>query len=223
YFHDIGMFFKSVYFVENQGRENRHDRLSPSMSALILISHVKEGVDLAREHKLPGEIIELIAQHHGTSLIRYFYEKAKAAKGDAAEPREEAFCYPGPKPQTREAGILLLADITEATSRTLPDTSAGRLAGLVERVVQSAFADGQLDECNLTLKDLGRIQAAFLRVLAGIHHHRVTYPGGPPAPPEKKGAQNGGVHPKPAKAGAARLAGSAAPGGSGPHKPPGGP
>ena len=216
YFHDIGKIFKPEYFIENQGRENRHDRLSPNMSALILISHVKEGIELAREHKLPQEIIDMIAQHHGTSLIRYFYEKAKATKaGD--EPREEAFCYPGPKPQTRETGILMLADIVEASSRTLPDTSPGRLTALVERAVQTAFADGQLDECNLTLRDLGRIQAAFLRVLAGIHHHRVTYPGQPA--PEKKGAPNGGVHPKPAKAVQGRLAGSTAAGGSNPGKP----
>ena len=218
YFHDIGKIFKPEYFIENQGRENRHDRLSPNMSALILISHVKEGVELAREHKLPQEIIDMIAQHHGTSLIRYFYEKAKGAKsGD--EPREEAFCYPGPKPQTRETGILMLADIVEASSRALPDSSPGRLSALVERAIQTAFADGQLDGCNLTLKDLGRIQAAFLRVLAGIHHHRVTYPGQPTAP-EKKGAPNGGVYPKPAKAGQGRLAGSAAAGGSNPLKPP---
>ena len=218
YFHDIGKIFKPEYFIENQGRENRHDRLSPNMSALILISHVKEGAELGREHKLPEEIIGLIAQHHGTSLIRYFYEKAKSAKG-GGEPREEAFCYPGPKPQTREAGLLMLADIVEASSRTLPDTSPGRLSALVERAVQSAFADGQLDDCNLTLKDLSRIQAAFLRVLAGIHHHRVTYPGQPA--PEKRGGPNGGIHPKPAKAGApARLAGFTAAGGGGPGKPP---
>lgn len=217
YFHDIGKIFKPEYFIENQGRENRHDRLTPNMSALILISHVKEGAELGREHKLPQEIIDMIAQHHGTSLIRYFYEKAKSAKG-GDECREEAFCYPGPKPQTREAGILMLADIVEAASRTLPDSSPGRLAALVERAVQSAFVDGQLDECDLTLKDLGRIQAAFLRVLAGIHHHRVTYPGQPA--PEKKGAPNGGVHPKPAKAGPARLAGFTAAGGGGSGKSP---
>jgi len=217
YFHDIGKMQKSEYFIENQGRENRHDRLSPSMSALILISHVKEGAELGRGHKLPKEIIDLIAQHHGTALIRYFYDKAKNQTG-GEDLREEAFCYPGPKPQTREAGILMLADIVEASSRTLSDTSPARLSGLVERVVQSAFAEGQLDECNLTLRNLGRIQEAFLRVLAGIHHHRVSYPGQPAH--ERKGATNGGAHLKPAKAGAARSASPTPAGRGNPGKSP---
>ena len=196
YFHDIGKMMKPEYFIENQGRENRHDRLKPNMSALILISHVKEGVELARSHQLPREIIDLIRQHHGTSLIQFFYEKAKKQNGD--DVTEEFFRYPGPRPQTREAGILMLADMVEASSHSLSDHSLGRLSALVDRTVQSAFVEGQLDNCSLTLRDLSNIQEAFMRVLVGIHHHRIHYPGQEDAP--KKGAANGSSHQKRARA-----------------------
>ena len=196
YFHDIGKMMKPEYFIENQERENRHDRLKPHMSALVLVSHVKEGVELARSHKLPEEIIDLIRQHHGTSLIRFFYEKAKSQDGD--DVREEIFCYPGPRPQTREAGILMLADMVEASTHSLSDHSLGRLSALVDRIVQSAFVEGQLDNCSLTFKDLSNIQDAFMRVLVGIHHHRIHYPGQEDAP--KKGAANGSSHQKRARA-----------------------
>ena len=195
YFHDIGKMMKPEYFIENQGRENRHDRLKPNMSALILISHVKEGVELARSHQLPREIIDLIRQHHGTSLIQFFYEKAKKQNGD--DVTEEFFRYPGPRPQTREAGILMLADMVEASSHSLSDHSLGRLSALVDRIVQSAFVEGQLDNCSLTLRDLSNIQDAFMRVLVGIHHHRIHYPGQEDAP--KKGAANGSSHQKRAR------------------------
>ncbi len=196
YFHDIGKMMKPEYFIENQGVENRHDKLKPNMSALILISHVKEGIELARRHKLPKEIIDLIRQHHGTSLMRYFYEKAKCQNGD--DVREEIFRYPGPRPQTREAGILMLADMVEAASHSLSDHSLGRLSGLVDRIVQSAFSEGQLDNCSLTLRDLSRIQNAFMRVLVGIHHHRIRYPEQKSAP--RKGSLNGSPHQKRTKA-----------------------
>ncbi len=187
YFHDIGKMMKPEYFIENQGPKNRHDRLKPNMSALVLVSHVKEGIELARSHKLPKEIIDLIQQHHGTSLIRFFYEKAKSLDGD--DVREEIFRYPGPRPQTREAGILMLADMVEASTHSLSDHSLGRLSALVDRIVQSAFVEGQLDNCSLTLRDLSNIQDAFMRVLVGIHHHRIHYPGQEDAP--RKGAANG--------------------------------
>ena len=196
YFHDIGKVVKPEYFIENQGPLNRHDKLSPSMSALILVSHVKEGLEMARSHKLPKEICDLICQHHGTSLIRFFFEKAKEQGGDEVEIHEEIYRYPGPRPQTREAGIMMLADMVEAASRSLTDTSPARLAGLVDRLVQTAFADGQLDECDLTLRHLSLIQQAFLRVLAGIYHHRVIYP--EKTGQERKGT-NGDIHNKPPK------------------------
>ncbi len=202
YFHDIGKMLKPEYFVENQGAENRHDRLNPSMSALILISHVKDGVELARSHKLPAEIVDFILQHHGSSLIRFFYEKARATAKEGTEVPEEAYRYPGPRPQTREAGILMLADMVEAASRALEEPSPSRLAGMVERIVQGVLADGQLDECDLTLKNLARIREAFLRLLAGIHHHRIAYP----EPHVDRRGTDGGIHVKPAKAGPDRLA-----------------
>ncbi len=195
YYHDIGKMMKPDYFIENQDERNRHDRITPTMSALILISHVKEGVELARSHQLPREIIDLIRQHHGTCLIRYFYEKARSRSAD--DVREEIFRYPGPRPQTREAGILMLADMVEAASRSLSDHSLGRLSSLVNRIVQSAFSEGQLDDCNLTLRDLNRIQEAFMRVLVGIHHHRIHYPEQDDAP--KKGRGHESPHKKRAK------------------------
>ncbi len=204
YFHDIGKMMKPEYFVENQGQKNRHDRLKPNMSALILINHVKEGVELARTHKLPREIMDLIQEHHGTSLIRFFYEKAKRQNGEDA--KEEIFRYPGPRPHTREAGILMLADMVEAATHSLSDHSLGRLSGMVDRIVQSAFMEGQLDNCSLTLRDLSNIQDAFMRVLVGIHHHRIHYPG-QDAP--RRGAANGGSHHKRAKAVGAGSQGAA--------------
>ena len=176
FFHDIGKTIKSEYFIENQMSENRHDKLTPNMSALILISHVKEGVELARKNKLPIEVIDLISQHHGTSLIRFFYDKALKSN-NPGEVRVESFCYPGPRPRTKEAGILMLADMVEASAKTLTEPSPGQLSSLVSRIVQTVIRDTQLEECNLTLSDLGIIQDSFLRVLAGYYHHRLNYPG----------------------------------------------
>jgi hypothetical protein len=182
-YHDIGKLKNPQYFIENQGgRENKHDKLAPSMSALILISHVKKGVELAREHKLGREIEDLIGQHHGATLISYFYHKAEEqARGKGEEPpREEEYRYPGPKPQTKEAGLLLIADAIEASSRVLVDPTPSRLKGHIETIVKKVFADGQLDESELTLKDLHLLSEAFLRILTGIFHQRIEYPGGKP-------------------------------------------
>ena len=196
FFHDIGKTIKSEYFIENQMSENRHDKLTPNMSALILISHVKEGVELARKNKLPIEVIDLISQHHGTSLIRFFYDKALKSK-DAGEVRVESFCYPGPRPRTKEAGILMLADMVEASAKTLEEPSPGQLASLVSRIVQTVIRDSQLEECNLTLSDLGIIQDSFLRVLAGFYHHRLSYP--EQIDMHKGSKPNGNSHSKQAK------------------------
>jgi putative nucleotidyltransferase with HDIG domain len=178
-YHDIGKLQKVDYFVENQyGGTNRHDRLSPRMSALIIASHVKEGIEMAKEMSLPPEIVDIIPQHHGTKLITYFYEKAKESHDPAlGEVSEAEFRYPGPKPQTKEAGIIMIADGVEAASRTLEDPSPARLKGVIRQIIDYIFLDGQLDECDLTLRDLEKISQAFLRVLMGIHHHRVDYPG----------------------------------------------
>jgi putative nucleotidyltransferase with HDIG domain len=178
YYHDIGKISKPLYFIENQmDEENRHDKLAPSMSALILISHIKEGSEMAREKRLGQPIIDIIRQHHGTGLIKFFYDRATtlaAASGQTVE--EKDFRYPGPKPQTREAGIVMLADCVEAASRSLVNPTADRIQGMVQKIINNIFIDGQLDECELTLKNLHEIAKSFNRILNGIFHHRVDYP-----------------------------------------------
>jgi hypothetical protein len=181
YYHDIGKMKKPLYFIENQADcGNKHEKLAPSMSSLILISHVKDGVELAKKHKLGKEIIDIIRQHHGTSLISFFYEKAREQterKGmKSFQVKKEDFRYPGPKPQTKEAGLVMLADFVEAASRTLVEPTAARIQGMVQKIINKAFSDGQLDECELTLKDLHEIAKGFNKTLSGIFHHRVEYP-----------------------------------------------
>lgn len=178
YYHDIGKLKKPLYFVENQkGGENKHDRLLPSMSSLIITSHVKDGVEIARQYRLGKAITDIIAQHHGTSCINYFFQKAKDMQEDAGQPvSDKDFRYPGPKPQTKEAGIVMLADAVQATSKTLSDPSPSRIQGMVQRIINNIFVDGQLDSCELTLKDLHLIGENFNRILNGIFHSRIEYP-----------------------------------------------
>jgi putative nucleotidyltransferase with HDIG domain len=197
YYHDIGKLKQPLYFIENQsdGR-NKHDKLAPSMSALILIAHVKNGVEIARENKLGQVIIDTTQQHHGTSLISYFYEKAKAVKGVDAVNIDD-FRYPGPRPQTREAGLVMLADVVEAASRTLENPTPSRIQGLVQNLINKIFSDGQLDYCELTLKDLHRIARSFNKILNGIHHHRIEYQDSANMTSGK--AKNGSADRKPAK------------------------
>ena len=191
YHHDIGKISKPLYFIENMSGENKHDRLSPSMSALILTSHVKEGVELAREHRLGVAIMDIIKQSHGTGLISYFYAKScNIAAGEGKTVDEREFRYPGPKPQTREAGLVLLADCVEAASRTLADPTPARIQGMVQKIINNIFIDGQLDECELTLKNLHEIAKSFNQILAGIYHHRIDYP-----EPAYKEKGNGGRKP----------------------------
>lgn len=178
YYHDIGKLRQPEYFIENQ-REGRnpHERLSPHMSALILVSHVKEGVAYAEEHGLPEPLIDMIPQHHGTRLMRFFYDKARQQSGTDGEVNPEEFRYPGPKPQSKEAAILMLADSVEAISRTLSEPAPTRLRTMIRRTIQEVVDDEQLVECGLTLADLSRVADAFLSVLAGMHHQRIEYPG----------------------------------------------
>ena len=178
YYHDIGKVRKPLYFIENSGgQRNKHDKLAPSMSALVLTSHVKDGVELAREHKLGAELADIIQQHHGTALIKFFYDRAKSQTGaDMPQPHERDYRYHGPKPQTREAALIMLADAIEAASRTLSDPTSARIQGMVQKLINNVFIDGQLDECELTLKDLHLIAKSFNRILAGSFHHRVDYP-----------------------------------------------
>ncbi len=177
YYHDIGKMKKPLYFIENQGKgENRHDKLSPRMSSLVIISHVKDGCDLASACKLGQRITDIIRQHHGTSLVGYFHEKAKRDKDPSIRALPEShFRYPGPRPQTKEAGLVLLGDVIEASSRTLVQPTPSRIQNLVRDRIDKIFMDGQLDESDLTLKDLNLIQESFVRILNGVFHHRVTY------------------------------------------------
>lgn len=178
YYHDIGKIKKPAYFVENQlGIDNKHEKLAPSMSSLILTCHVKDGVELAKKHKLGVEIIDVIHQHHGTSLISYFYEKAKSLQDYGQSPvRIEDFRYPGPIPQTKEAGLVMLADAAEAASRSLSDPTPARINGMVQKIINNIFADGQLNDCELTLKDMHQIAKSFTHILTGIFHQRIEYP-----------------------------------------------
>lgn len=177
-YHDIGKLNKPHYFVENQTGENRHDHLSPSMSVKIIQSHVKKGLEMARRHKLGGPIMEAISEHQGTTLMQFFFNKAfndAARKGEAIS--EEDFRYPGPKPQSPESGILMMADSVEAAARTLKSPSSAQIRALVRRLVAAKIDDGQLDECRLTLKEVNCIEEAFTRVLTlGFYHSRIAYP-----------------------------------------------
>ncbi len=178
YYHDIGKIRKPLYFVENTTDcESRHDKLSPNMSALIISSHVKEGFELAQQYKIPKKISDMIPEHHGTKMISFFYDKAKKEADPAlGVPDEKDFRYQGPKPQTRESGILLLADSVEATVRSLKEKSPARIQQTVEDVINSSFTEAQLDECDLTLRNLHDIGNSFTKILMGIYHQRMEYP-----------------------------------------------
>jgi hypothetical protein len=180
YFHDIGKMLKPGYFVENQGAEaNRHDALMPAMSTLIIVAHVKDGADLARQHHLPEPVIDFIEQHHGTTLVEYFYRRANQqneGKPDSSEVPEDSFRYPGPKPQTREAAVLMLADAVESASRALVEPTPARIEGLVDEIAMKRLLDGQFDECGLTLKQLRIVEDSLIKSLTAVYHGRVKYP-----------------------------------------------
>jgi len=177
YHHDIGKMEMPEYFVENQrGGKNPHEKLAPNMSCLILINHVKRGLEIAEEYNLPREIRDFIPQHHGTNLISYFYNKAIETQ-DGTEINEADFRYPGPRPQTKEAGIVMLADAVEASSRTLKDPTVSRIRSLVNSFIQERLNDGELNECPLTIRDLNLIRESFVSHLTGIFHSRIEYPG----------------------------------------------
>jgi putative nucleotidyltransferase with HDIG domain len=180
YFHDIGKMLKPHYFVENQGgMGNRHANLAPAMSTLIIIGHVKDGVELAKQHNLPQRIIDFIEQHHGTTLVEYFYrEAARRGEGDPDAPPllESSFRYPGPKPQSKETAILMIADCCESASRTLSEPTPGRLEGLVSELIDKRLRDGQFDECGLTMRELTQIRESVIKSLNAIYHGRVKYP-----------------------------------------------
>ena len=177
-YHDIGKMNSPHYFIENQSGENRHDHLAPSMSAKVIMAHVKGGQELAQKYKLGSVIQEAIVSHHGTSLLQYFYNRATQHAARRCEKvSEEDYRYPGPKPQSREAGILMLADSVEAAARTLKTPVPAQIHALVKRIVDAKIRDNQLDECKLTLREISRIEKAFTRVLTlGFYHRRIEYP-----------------------------------------------
>ncbi len=177
YYHDIGKSKMPEYFIENKSMgASKHEKLTPHMSSIVLISHVKEGVELARQHNLPEDLVDIIEQHHGNTLITYFYEKAKEApNGESLS--EDVYRYPGPKPQTRTAALIMMADAVEASSRVLHDPTPARITALVDKIINHIFLAGQLEECELTLKDIRDIKSRFTYILNGILHRRIDYPG----------------------------------------------
>jgi putative nucleotidyltransferase with HDIG domain len=180
YFHDIGKLRKPEYFIENLGdSENKHDELVPTMSTLVIIAHVKDGAEMARKHRLPKRIIELIEQHHGTTLVEYFYRRAteqNQLESGGGHIEESGFRYPGPKPQTREAAVMMLADAVESASRALREPKPTRIEGLVTEIVKKRLDDGQFDECELTFQELHKIQENLIKSLNAMYHGRVKYP-----------------------------------------------
>lgn len=177
-YHDIGKMKKPEYFIENLRNvsENRHDHLPAHVSALIIASHVRDGIEMARQHRLPQSIIDLIPGHHGTSLISFFYNKARTEAGSGELINENDFRYPGPKPRTREAGIVMLADATEASTRSIKNPNMVKIRLNLQKIFQRVINDGQLDECPLTLQDLATVLDSFMKTLQGIHHNRIEYP-----------------------------------------------
>jgi putative nucleotidyltransferase with HDIG domain len=181
YYHDIGKIHKADYFVENQaGGENRHLNLSPSVSLLIIIGHVKDGVELAREYNLPTSITPFIQQHHGTTLVEFFYHQARTRQNPEGEDRPEIsemqYRYPGPKPRTREIAIVMLADAAESACRAMGDPAPARIEQLVHDLAMKRLLDGQFDDCDLTMRQLEQVEKSLMKTLLGIYHGRIAYP-----------------------------------------------
>ena len=178
YYHDIGKIAKPDFFVENQlERVNKHETLNPNLSARVIINHVKEGIEFAKKHKLPQEVIDFIPMHHGTTLVSFFYNKAKSfVSPDREDVLDYIYRYPGPKPQTKETAIAMLADTTEAATKVIEDPTPKKLEDKIDEIIKKRFIEGELDECELTLRDLTLIKKSFLKILVGIYHQRIKYP-----------------------------------------------
>lgn len=177
YYHDVGKIKRPYFFKENQiGNDNPHNKISPNLSTLIITSHIKDGEELAKDYKIPSVIQDVIKQHHGTTLVKYFYLTAKNSSENPDEVNEENFRYPGPKPQTKEAAIIMLADSTEAAVRSISEPTKGKIEEMVNNIVKARLNEGQLDECDLTLKEIEKIKKTFVKVLMGIYHQRIEYP-----------------------------------------------
>jgi hypothetical protein len=176
YYHDIGKIKRPEYFVENQrGFDNPHEKIAPALSTLIITSHVKEGLEMGREARLPEVILDFIGQHHGTSLAKYFYSRALEEDREG-KISEESFRYEGPKPQTKEVALVMLADSVEAAVRSLPEPTPENIREMVRVIINDKLDDGQLEECDLTFKDLDIISGSFCKLLEGVYHKRIEYP-----------------------------------------------
>lgn len=176
FYHDIGKLKRPYFFIENQLGENPHEKISPNLSTLIITSHIKDGIDMARRNKLPRVIQEIIFQHHGNSLVTYFYHQAGKCQDGKDQLCEDNFRYEAPIPQTKEAAIILLADSVEAAARALPKPIAGRVEAVIRKIVKEKLNDGQFDQCDITLKELDIVASTFVRILSGIYHTRIEYP-----------------------------------------------
>ncbi|MEN6308125.1 MAG: HDIG domain-containing metalloprotein [Anaerohalosphaeraceae bacterium] len=178
YYHDIGKINKPGYFVENQmGSVSRHEQLSPAMSQLVIVGHVKDGIEIAREYGLPSVLRQFIESHHGTTLMEFFYNEARKRQDEKMSPVSEAeFRYPGPKPRTKESAIVMLADAAESACRSVTEPTPTKIESLVHSIAMKRLQDGQFDECDMTLKELSRIEAALAKSLAAHHHGRIAYP-----------------------------------------------
>ncbi|MBS5305805.1 HDIG domain-containing protein [Clostridium tertium] len=177
YYHDIGKTKRPYFFGENQmGKENPHDKITPNLSTLIILSHTKDGLEMAREHKIPKVIQDMIEQHHGTTLVKYFYYKLKNSSDKPEEIKEEDFRYPGPIPSFKESGILMLSDSVEAAVRSINEPTKGKIEEMVNNIINDKLNSRQLVNCDLTLKDIETIRKTFLKTLDGIYHHRIEYP-----------------------------------------------
>jgi putative nucleotidyltransferase with HDIG domain len=182
YYHDVGKMNKPEYFIENQsqGAPNRHMTLNPNVSMLIITGHVKDGIELAREHNLPTALFPFIQSHHGTTLVEYFYWRAvkqeEARIGEEADVPEHQYRYPGPKPRSKEVGIVMLADAVESICRTLDEPTASRIEGIVNEVIDKRLKDGQFDDCEITMREIHLVEKSLIRTLLGIYHARIAYP-----------------------------------------------
>ncbi len=189
YYHDIGKINKPGYFNENEmGGESRHKDLSPAMSQLIIVGHVKDGIELAKEYKLPIALRQFIETHHGNTLVEYFYNEAKKKSNDGktSPPSESEFRYPGPKPKTKEAAIVMLSDVVESATRSLTEVTPSKIEAVVHNMAMKRLQDGQFDECDLSLRELNQIEASMTKTLTAHYHGRIAYPKSPDEPSDNK-------------------------------------
>lgn len=192
FYHDIGKLKRPYFFIENQLGENPHEKISPNLSTLIITSHIKDGLELARRYRLPPVIQDIIVQHHGNSLVSYFYRQAEISQNGKNQLCQDDFRYEAPLPQSKEAAIILLADSVEAAARSMPKPFSGKIEGVVRKIVKEKLNDGQLSNCDLTLRDLDKMSIVFVKILSGIYHTRIKYPESELKAEIERGRKNGG-------------------------------